>query len=84
MWGSLRSSGKGPSRSIVESRDDVDARSPDVDTGTKVRKGSLGIVDGRGCDGDSLLDASRGGVGSVLVVVSGSDDNGNTEVKELK
>jgi len=55
--------------------DDRDTRSPDVDNGTIVGEGSLGIVDIRGSDGDGRGGASWRSVGSVDIgVTSGNDD----------
>lgn len=83
MWCGHRSPREALGRTIVESRDDIEARSPNVDTGAKVREGGLGVGDGRGTDGDSFPDPSGGGADSVLVVISGSNDNGDSGVKEL-
>jgi len=83
MRGGHGSSGELLGRSVIESRDDIEARSPDVDARTEVREGSLGIGDGGGGDGDGLLDASGGFIDNVLVVVSCSDDNSDAGVKEL-
>lgn len=84
MWGGHRSPREGLSRSVVESRDDVETRSPDVDTCAKVREGSLGVINRGGGNGDSFLDASWRAVDSILVLVSGGDDNSDPEVKELR
>jgi len=84
VWGGHGSSGKGLSRSIVGSGDDVETRSPDINASTEVGERSLGVVNSGCSDGDSLLDASRGDIDNVLVLVSGGNDNGNTGVKELE
>ena len=83
MRGGHGSSGKDLGRSVVESRDDVEAGSPDINTGAEVREGSFGVGDGGGGNGDGLLDTSRRTVGNVLVLVPGSNDNGDTGVKKL-
>lgn len=41
---------------------------PDIDASAKIREGNLGVVDGRGYDGDHLFE--RGRNRSVLVLVS--------------
>jgi len=84
MWGGHGSSGEAFSRSVVKSRDDVETGSPDVDACTEVREGSLGVGDGGGGNGNCLLDASGGTIDSVFVIVSSSDDNRDTGVKELE
>ena len=84
MWGGHRSSGKGLGRPIVEGGNNVESRSPDVDARTEVRKRSLGVLNGGGGNGDSLFDASGRGVNSVLVLVSGSNDNSDAGVEELE
>lgn len=84
MWGGHGSSGEALSRPVVESRDNIETRSPDIDAWTEVREGSLSVGDGGGADGNRLLDASGGTVDSVFVVVSGSDDNRNAGVEELE
>lgn len=84
MWGGHRSSGKGLNRSIVVSRNDVEARGPDINARTKVRERSLGVGDGGGSNGNGLFDTSGRVVDNILVVVSRSDDNGDAGVKELE
>ena len=58
MWGGHRSPGEDLSRTVVESRNDIKTRSPDVDACTEVRERSLGVRNGGGGDCDSLLDTS--------------------------
>ena len=84
MRSSHRGSRKDPSRSVVESRDDIETRSPDVDAGTEIREGSLGVGNSGGGDSDSLFGASGRDVGNVLIVVSGGNDNRDARVKELE
>ena len=84
MWGGHRGSRQDLGRSVIEGRDYVKTRSPDVDAGTKVGEGSLSVVDGRGCDGDCLFDTCGGGIDSVLILVSRGDDNRDAGVEELK
>ena len=84
VWGSHGSSGEALSRSVVEGGDDIETRSPDVNARTEVREGSLGIVDGGGGNGDSLFDPSGGAIDSILVVISGGDDNRDAGVEELQ
>ena len=79
-----RSSGKDLSRSVVESRDDIETRSPDVNASAKVREGSFGVVNGGGGDGDGLLDTSGRNVNNVLVLVPGGNDNRDAGAKKLE
>jgi len=84
MRGGHGSSGEGLSRSVVEGGDDVETRSPDVDACAEVREGSLGVGDSGSGNGNGFLDAGGRSIDSVLVVVSGSDDNRDTGVEELE
>ena len=84
MWGCHRSSVKNRNRFVWESRNDSNTRGPHIHTGTEVREVSLSVVDGRSCDGYSLPNTSGRAGGNVFVVVSGSDDDRDTEVEELK
>jgi len=84
MWGGHRSPGEYLDRSVVESRNDVETRSPDVDAGTGIREGSFGVGDGGGGNSDSLPDACRRDILNVLVLVSGSNDNGYAGIKQLE
>lgn len=84
MWGGHRSSGKAPNRSVVESREDIETRSPDVNAGAEVREGSLCVGNGGGGNGNSLADTSGGGVDDIFVPVPGGNDNSDTRIKELE
>lgn len=84
VWRRHRSSRKGFSRSVIKSRDYVKPGSPYVDAGTKIREGSLSVINGRGGNGDCLFNTRGGGISCVLVLVSCSDDDRDTSVDELK
>ena len=84
MRRSHRGSRKDSSRSVVESRDDIETGSPDVDAGTEIREGSLGVGNSGGGDGDSLFGTSGRDVGNVLILISGGNDNRDAAVKELE
>ena len=79
-----RSPGKGLSRSVIKSRDDVETGSPDIDTGTKIREGSFGVGNGGCGDGNSLPDTSGRSVVNILVLVPGGNDNRDARAKKLK
>ena len=62
----------------------MQAGSEDVDGDTEIGKAGLRIIEGRSSDSDRFLDAGRGGVARVLIVVSGGDDDSNTALEKLK
>lgn len=77
------SSREDANRPIVESRNDIETRSPDVDTGSEVGEICLCVVNCRGRDGDGLRDAGRGGGGDILVIVSCGNNDRDTKIEEL-
>lgn len=58
-------------------REDRNTWSKDIKNSTEVGEGGAGIVDVGGTDGDGIWSRSWGDVGGVLVLVSGSDDDGD-------
>ena len=69
---------------IVPSGNDVQTRSPDIDGSTEIGEVGLDIGNGRSSDGKSLQNASGRVFARVIVIVSGSDSDGNTAVVKLK
>ena len=69
---------------IVPGGSDVEARSPDINGGTKVGERGFCVIDGRSGDGNRLRRAGRRVSARVPVVVPGSYDDGNTIVVKLK
>ena len=57
--------------------------SPDINESTVVGEGSLGVSDGSGTDGDGGGGAGRGVIDNVRIVVTGSDDGGDTGGDEI-
>jgi len=78
------SSGEHFSSPIVPSGDDVQAGSEDVDGGTIIGEVGPRIIEIGSGDGDRLLDACRRVVARVIVIVSGSYDDGDAAVVKLK
>jgi len=83
MRSSHRSSVDGVSLPVIPGGSDVQAGSPDVNRGTVIGEAGLRIINGRGGNGDRLLDAGRRVVACVLVIVSGGYDDGDTAVIKL-